>query len=43
MDENDLIREATAALDDLGNLAPKPPTLTSISAGYAVQIGRAHV
>jgi len=36
MDENELIREMTAALDDLGNLAPKPPSLTAKTAGYAV-------
>jgi len=35
MDESELIREATAALGDLGDLAPKPPSLTSITAGYA--------
>jgi len=35
MDEEELIREASAALEDLGKFAPKPPTLTSITAGYA--------
>ncbi|MFV2000931.1 MAG: META domain-containing protein, partial [Acidimicrobiia bacterium] len=35
MIDDELIRETTAALDDLGELAPKPPTLAAITAGYA--------
>ena len=35
MIDDELIREATAALDDLGELAPKPPTLAAITAGSA--------
>ncbi len=35
MRDDDLIRQARAALDDLSDLAPKAPSLQSITAGYA--------